>query len=171
MIYFEGTYTFTFSGSEEAATPRYDYNQIMYRLDLTDPRMALPAPVRDRPWAPDARGRAEFCAPDRMGPGLVPIYWRKSENGSGRLSVGAPGEVDGAKVLFYALPADTEKPSPATLPLYEWVRESDGARVYSTDPDTVRAGYRREAGPVCRVWGNPCPVDLSGERTTPEKSG
>lgn len=45
-IYFEGTYTWTFSGSEEAATPRYDYNQIMYRLDLDDPRLVLPG--RDR---------------------------------------------------------------------------------------------------------------------------
>jgi hypothetical protein len=33
LIYFEGTYTRTFSGNEHA-TPRYDYNQIMYRLDL-----------------------------------------------------------------------------------------------------------------------------------------
>jgi hypothetical protein len=33
LIYFEGTYTKTFSGNE-VATPRYDYNQIMYRLDL-----------------------------------------------------------------------------------------------------------------------------------------
>ena len=33
LIYFEGTYTKTFSGNE-TATPRYEYNQIMYRLDL-----------------------------------------------------------------------------------------------------------------------------------------
>jgi len=38
LIYFEGTYTQTFSGSP-VATPRYDYNQIMYRLDLADPRL------------------------------------------------------------------------------------------------------------------------------------
>ena len=37
-IYFEGTYATTFSGRAEA-TPRYDYNQIMYRLDLADPRL------------------------------------------------------------------------------------------------------------------------------------
>jgi hypothetical protein len=37
-IYFEGTYTETFSGSP-VATPRYDYNQIMYRLDLADQRL------------------------------------------------------------------------------------------------------------------------------------
>ncbi len=36
LIYFEGTYVNTFSGNTDA-TPRYDYNQIMYRLDLEDP--------------------------------------------------------------------------------------------------------------------------------------
>ncbi|HMO16026.1 MAG TPA: hypothetical protein PKD64_03990 [Pirellulaceae bacterium] len=34
IIYFEGTYTQMFSGNP-TATPRYDYNQIMYRLDLS----------------------------------------------------------------------------------------------------------------------------------------
>ncbi len=45
VIYFEGTYTAAFSRSEkdEGPTPRYDYNQIMYRLDLADPRLKLPA--------------------------------------------------------------------------------------------------------------------------------
>jgi hypothetical protein len=37
-IYFEGTYTETFSGNP-VATPRYDYNQLMYRLDLDDPQL------------------------------------------------------------------------------------------------------------------------------------
>lgn len=39
VMYFEGTYTATFSGSREP-TPRYDYNQILYRLDLKN--LALP---------------------------------------------------------------------------------------------------------------------------------
>ncbi len=38
LIYFEGTYTHTFSGNEQR-TPRYDYNQIMYRLDLSNPKL------------------------------------------------------------------------------------------------------------------------------------
>ena len=37
-IYFEGTYTSTFSGNEQR-TPHYDYNQMLYRLDLSDPRL------------------------------------------------------------------------------------------------------------------------------------
>jgi hypothetical protein len=39
FIYFEGTYTNEFSGNP-TSTPRYQYNQIMYRLDLSDPRLA-----------------------------------------------------------------------------------------------------------------------------------
>ncbi len=39
-IYFEGTYSKTFSGNN-SATPRYDYNQILYRLDLSDPKLRL----------------------------------------------------------------------------------------------------------------------------------
>lgn len=39
LIYFEGTYTTMFSGNP-VKTPRYDYNQIMYKLDLSDARLA-----------------------------------------------------------------------------------------------------------------------------------
>jgi hypothetical protein len=38
IIYLEGTYTMAFSGTK-VPTPRYDYNQIMYRLDLGDERL------------------------------------------------------------------------------------------------------------------------------------
>jgi hypothetical protein len=40
FLYFEGTYTNTFSGNPET-TPRYNYNQILYQLDLDDPRLAI----------------------------------------------------------------------------------------------------------------------------------
>jgi hypothetical protein len=38
VIFFEGTYTNTFSGNDRP-TPRYNYNQILYKLDLSDPRL------------------------------------------------------------------------------------------------------------------------------------
>lgn len=43
LIYFEGTYTNTFSNNPHP-TPLYDYNQVMYRLDLSDARLKLPDP-------------------------------------------------------------------------------------------------------------------------------
>ena len=43
IIYFEGTYTNQFTGTPPTpATPRYEYNQILYRLDLADPRLHTP---------------------------------------------------------------------------------------------------------------------------------
>ena len=39
MLIFEGTYTATFA-KHPPATPRYDYNQMLYRLDLDDPALA-----------------------------------------------------------------------------------------------------------------------------------
>jgi hypothetical protein len=42
VIYLEGSYVNTFSGNPHP-TPYYEYNQIMYRLDLSDPRLVLPA--------------------------------------------------------------------------------------------------------------------------------
>lgn len=40
IIYLEGSYVNTFSGNPHP-TPYYEYNQIMYRLDLSDPRLSL----------------------------------------------------------------------------------------------------------------------------------
>ncbi len=40
FIYLEGSYVNTFSGNPHP-TPYYEYNQIMYRLDLADPRLRL----------------------------------------------------------------------------------------------------------------------------------
>jgi hypothetical protein len=42
VIYLEGSYVNTFSGNPHP-TPYYEYNQIMYRLDLSDPRLKLTA--------------------------------------------------------------------------------------------------------------------------------
>jgi hypothetical protein len=39
ILIFEGTYTMTFA-NHPPPTPRYDYNQILYRLDLDDPALA-----------------------------------------------------------------------------------------------------------------------------------
>ena len=54
IIFFEGTYTTTFSGNPDP-TPRYDYNQVMYQLDLSDPRLALPVAIYEMPSGPGRR--------------------------------------------------------------------------------------------------------------------
>ena len=40
VIYFQGTYANTFSGNPHRI-PRYNYNQLMYRLDLSDHRLQV----------------------------------------------------------------------------------------------------------------------------------
>jgi hypothetical protein len=45
VIYLEGSYVNTFSGNRQT-TPLYEYNQIMYRLDLSDPRLKLQPPEK-----------------------------------------------------------------------------------------------------------------------------
>lgn len=156
QLYFEGTYTHSFSGTEHR-TPRYDYNQIMYRLDLDDERLVLPAAVYDAKGKGRAddlkladallaeRGQFEtiaFFALDRPRAGAVPI----------QAPAGSQGESAG--VLFYALPADAAEPG-ATVPLYEYIGEGDEPPIYNVRGDLDLAGYRRCPEPVCRVWPSP----------------
>ena len=81
-LFFEATYTSSFSGNEHP-TPLYDYNQIMYRLQLDDPRLNLPVPVYERPgdagstWSTVRHGNAapRFFALPKPAEGTVPIGW------------------------------------------------------------------------------------------------
>lgn len=162
IIYFEGTYTNTFSDVKDI-TPRYNYNQLMYRLDLADPRLSLPAPVyqlrqpnrsmqyalRDQVEAQRAWGQVEaipFYAvtSDRAFPGLLPVY-------KGAKTEGAP--------LFHCLPPlptkDDSTSADITAPLYAYDDDS-GKRYFSTDPEkSPLPGARRLPNPIGRVWRNP----------------
>lgn len=172
-IYFEGTYSWTFSGSEERATPRYDYNQIMYRLDLDDPRLVLPAPVyevRDRDsdiqyvqGAAIAQGErwnevesVAFYAvePDRGSDNVVAVYAASRPDGRSRLTTDAPGT--SAKPLFVALPPTGQTTAnPCIVPLYEYRHADSGQFRYSTQPALKEPGWDREEKPLCRVWKSP----------------
>jgi hypothetical protein len=174
VIYFEGTYVNTFSGNPDK-TPRYDYNQIMYRLDLADPRLVLPVPVyRDADGYSTARretaragglasGDSElaFFALDRPREGAVPVFADRLEDGGFALRLGAqPGvpEPEHAEPCFYALPAQTE-PRPATcVLLFEYMSDDGSRRLYATEQDAVSAGFRRADNPLCLVWRSPIRV-------------
>jgi len=158
-IYFEGTYSQTFSGSEETATPRYDYNQIMYRLNLDDPRLVLPAPVhhvQGNEYRLGKRGVAliPFFAvePDRGGEGLVPIYARNGPDM--RLTTTQPTE--SAQPLFFAMPpAETANKNVCVVDLYEYSNTESGQVFYDTNPQVNRQGWKRADKPLCRVWKTP----------------
>jgi hypothetical protein len=169
VIYFEGTYTHTFSGNT-FQTPRYDYNQIMYRLDQADPRLVLPVPIyasgaekgpprfqtRRDGEAPPALNEISFFAPDRAAPGLVAVYQATDGTGALRVAAGNGTRDAGAtKATFYALPADGKNAPATSVPLYEWVSEDGNCRLYSTQAELKHDGYRRAAEPICRVWRSP----------------
>ena len=134
-VFFEGTYTISFSGNTDP-TPRYEYNQLMYKLDLDDPRLNLPSAVYEGAdgavaLGPDAEAARRgdppaFFALSRPGPGTVPL---------------GP---------FHALAADAKAPPKGVVRVYE--RALDGARTsYRTSPGRK---------PVGLVWPSPTSVRL-----------
>ena len=131
-IFFEGTYTTTFSGNPNP-TPRYEYNQVLYKLDLADPRLNLPVPVYEVSGRTATRSpghRAAFFALDRPGPGTIPV---------------------GGPAAFHALPVDLKEPPATTTVLYE-TKANDGTTTYFTDEDRPATEPGR---PVARVWRSP----------------
>ncbi|HNQ89762.1 MAG TPA: hypothetical protein PKM73_14180 [Verrucomicrobiota bacterium] len=54
ILLFEGTYTMAFADHAQP-TPRYDYNQILYRLDLDDPALAPAGRRRESPQGAQER--------------------------------------------------------------------------------------------------------------------
>jgi hypothetical protein len=172
-LYFEGTYTHTFSGNEHR-TPRYDYNQVMYRLDLDDPRLVLPAAVYDakgKGHAADLRftdvasaergefGKIAFFALDRPREDAVAIVaegglLKAASSGQPKAATSGRGESASEKPVFYALAADEDKPG-ITVPLYEYLGEGAAAPIYDVRGDLELAGYHRCPEPVCRVWPSP----------------
>jgi hypothetical protein len=160
VLFFEGTYTHDFSGNPDA-TPRYDYNQVMYRLDLDDARLVLPVPVYALTgggygFARDVKPKEElapaFFALDRPRKGSVPVY------ADGGLTLRAPGPE--AKPVFHALPADLRDPPATAAPLYEFVHRDGQRRVYTTDGAWRGDGFVRGDKPLCLVWRNPLRVAL-----------
>ena len=154
VIYFEGTYTTAFSGAK-VGVPRYNYNQVMFKLELDDPRLFLPVPVyrleehrqeclchlyRTNGDVPeDYQGKREipFFAPDRPREGTVPVYEvTDPKTGALVLTADAPQEAN-ARIVFYAEEAAKADPSPATALLYEHTHRASKSRIYS-DPEGPR---------------------------------
>ncbi len=192
ILFFEGTYTNTFSGNPES-TPRYEYTQILYKLDLADPRLNLPVAIYA---SADENGVTRFGTVRAFGRNgdrhleasePVPISSeRQSSKGQtapvaffaldrptkgtvpifagpmGTLRTSKPGERD-SEALFHALPADTREPPATTTPLYEFVHKTSGQHAYSTDRAWASPGYTRSEKPIALVWRNPMQVILPAE--------
>jgi len=127
LLYFEATYTDFFSDTP-VKTPRYDYNQVMYRLALDDSRLFLPVPVyrvggKDGSTryllreGVDSRNEWQniqeigFFAltPDRAREGLVPLFATPGRRGTA-LSLDPPNGAPAPQPLFYAFPVKETEP-------------------------------------------------------------
>jgi hypothetical protein len=167
-LYLEGTYTNTYT--DATPTPRYNYNQVMVRVDLEDPRLVMPVPVYDLSASPPGnfvtkRGlrrdapaaAAAFLAPDRPMRGTVPIAWSAAACDPGRRLVA--GGTPATTPLFWALPGDTTPLPPQTVALYE-LSAADGRVAYALADAAPPAGFTRAAKPLAVVWRNPIRVKL-----------
>jgi hypothetical protein len=173
IIYFEGTYATTFSGNDNP-TPRYDYNQVMYRLDLSDRRLALPVAVYEFPAADgsirlatrpgrretgaDPPRRFAFFAPDRPGLAVVPVFDEVDAHGGHALRIGPPSAPAGdpkPAPLFYLLPDDPGASDDRTVRLYEHRDEAANRRSYSVDLPGRKPRPAGTARVLGRVWPNP----------------
>ncbi len=128
-IYFEGTYTAAFSDAP-VPTPFYDYNQIMYRLDLNHPDLVMPVPVylhmgedgstqfvtrwllskwvgKNEAVPIRPPGRVRFWAWDRPRKNLVPVYATKVSSGKWQLALGNDLPHDSGPPVFYVLSTST----------------------------------------------------------------
>jgi len=119
-VLFEGTYT-GWLGTEDR-TPRHDYNQFLYALELDDPALALPAGFYEGPDGPalarelTSDAARIFAAYDREVADTQPITWSAPAcDPDRRLEVSGLGEV-----AFWAHDAGTSDPSRADLVEWTW---------------------------------------------------
>ena len=180
VTYFEGTYTTWFTGLERG-TPRYDYNQIMYKLELDDERLSMPVAVyriaadgkarhttADKLPADARLGEPAFYAFDRPWSGSVPVT---EVAGDGAALEAHPVGADTKGAAFFALPADTAACSAMTAPLYKFSHAGSGERVYGIDPPDAGPQWVRADKPLCTVWRNPLATHPEHQPEPPEKPG
>ena len=159
-LFFEATYTSTFSGNKHP-TPLYDYNQVMYRLELDDPRLNLPVPVYERPgdagstWSTVRHGNAapRFFALPKPAEGTIPIGWDEKTGRLVRLA-------KAADALFHAAADPAALGRDYLVPLHGWTRANQAQTIYSHDdrpPSDEK--WQRSKEPLCHVW--PLPRSIS----------
>ncbi len=161
-VFFEATYSSMFSPSH-TPTPRYNYNQLMYSLNLANPRLLLPAPIYG---TGPANSAAELKPANRLGhsrpgrwiaffalsqarPGWQAIYATASAGPGSRLTRRVPGSH--SRPMFYACPIRASHAPPGLVALERLVGPG-GKYVYTTSRMLKIPGYRCSGNPLCRVW-------------------
>ncbi|NNM84689.1 MAG: hypothetical protein HKL96_02890 [Phycisphaerales bacterium] len=154
-IYFEATLS-SWLGSRKVKIPRYDYNQLMYRINLASHRTILPMPVYGPPVATAAElqtglrlhttrvaRQVAFFAPQQRMADTQPVCTTGRNNLHLQFSLLGRGTIP----LFYALPPQSQRPGTAILYAF---KRSSGPPVYSLKAHL--AGLPQAGHPLCRVW-------------------
>lgn len=176
FAYIEGTYTASYSGAKEL-TPRYNYNQLLYRVDLEQPALTLPVAVYElepqqrthlgtkrelRPGA--APVAAEFLAYDRLSAGTRAVAFTDASCRADRRLV--LSDTPKTAPLFYALPPDAAMPK-GGVKLFE-ATHADGRHAYAVEGAALPTGFVRAATPLAWVIENPVAVALPVADYLPE---
>ncbi len=160
----------------------------MYRLNLDDPRLALPVAVyhirhkqdqkeyllrdgveKGRKW--DLVESIPFYAiePARASEKLVAVYAHKipgKNRQTPSLTVKRP--LLNARPLFYALPtAEPGRENSNVAALYEYRYSDTEQRLYSTRAQLDKKGWIRTEKPLCRVWKAPANTPLIDSQARP----
>jgi len=138
-IFFEGTYTTTFSGNPHP-TPGYDYNQIMYKLDLTDERLNLPVPVYSTQFKSELKPSQslQLSPPDKI---QTPIFYALTRAGAETRKIKLSGH------FFWIAKA----PGPHLLSLWKW-SNADQSSIHLPLGTIAPAGYEKQLPAVGYVW-------------------
>ena len=140
--------------------PRYNYNQLMYSLNLASNRLCLPVPIYGTGQANSAMTLRPvnrlhhsrlgcwiaFWALPQIRPGCRPVYVAPSASAGLRLVLRTPG-----RPLFYAYSIKALRAPEGLVPLEPLVN-LDGKYLYTTDGRLKIAGYHRDGKPLCLVW-------------------
>jgi len=161
IVYFEGTYTATFS-SAKMETPRYDYNQLMYRMALDDKRLELPIAIYAVETKP---GQTKYLTRDAI---FTQGLQDRATNAvwfalppEAHTSNGIPVYIDSTGNRLSTHPQLSEKPQflglkldqtncPTTKVLWRY-HKSQGGEVYSIET-TAPKDCATAGEPICRVW-------------------
>ena len=139
VIFFEGTYTTSFSGNPHP-TPGYEYNQIMYKLDLTDSRLNLPVPVYFNPSQSGGSSSQSFeLSPSEKV--QTPMFYALSRADEETLELQIGGQ------SFWI----SKKSGPHLLPLWKWT-QTDHISLHLPAGSNAPVGYRRAQTASGYVW-------------------
>lgn len=167
-LYFEATYTDALARDVAVPTARYDRNQLMYRLDVNDPRLGLPVAIYalgadyvdklQLPTTGPARTPAFFALDRRTtNDDVVAVAWTHASCSPARRLVAST--TPNTEPLFYGVTSASSARARGMVPLYAY-RDAEGVESYALGGAVAAQGSTRVDPPLIYVWPNAIQVAL-----------